>query len=137
MAIIDQDDIEAVFGDSNVAAWSNLENDSTAANTARITAAITYAEATFTNRLRDSRYVVPLVPLSGTHDPEVVDICAKLAGVWLYESRGIRDSEASEVANRIVTHRRYALQVTDLILAGTRRIPYTEKERVSAVAAAI
>lgn len=81
-----QSDVEAVFGVQNVALWSNLTNTGTTADAARITTAIGKAQASIDSRFRTSRYVVPFSPVPS----EVTDWTAKLAGIWLYESRSKR-----------------------------------------------
>jgi len=98
MAYISQSDIEALFGTQNVAEWSNLANDGTGADTARITSAITYAEDYVNDRFRDGPYSIPFVGLSGT--PRVlVDWCAKIAGAWLYRSRPPHSREQDRMAD--------------------------------------
>ncbi|MCC6320312.1 MAG: DUF1320 family protein [Phycisphaerales bacterium] len=138
MAIITQDDIELVFGETNVAVWSNLKSDSATADTARITWAIASAEAELANRLRTSKYAVPLSP-TGSHDYEVKNILAKIAGSLLYESRGIRDVAAGgRAADRVASHKTQAYAAIDMIVGGSRSIPYQLKEsRPNAVAAVV
>jgi len=90
---IAQSDIENVFGDDNVAVWSNLEGGD-AVNVTRVAAAITYAEGIVDDTFRDGRYTIPFSPI-----PVIVtDWCAKLAGIWLFMCRPQykKDREASE-----------------------------------------
>lgn len=87
-----QSDIENIFGVSNVALWSNLDNTTTTANATRITAAITYATARINNYMRGGLYAVPLVVNSDA--ASVVDVAATIAGIWLYSSRGQLDTNA-------------------------------------------
>lgn len=138
MAIIVQADIEAIFGETNVAVWSNLESDSTTADTGRIAWAIASAEAEFANRMRTGKYAVPLAPTS-SHDYEVKNILAKIAGALLYESRGIRDAQAGgPAADRIASHKTQAYAAIDMIVGGSRSIPYQLQEsRPNAVAAVV
>lgn len=91
---IAQGDIEDVFGTSNVAMWSQLDNTSTTSDANRIGRAITYAEHFVENRFRGGPYQIPFLSTSGTLY-QVKDWCAKLAGIWLYEHRGMRDDNAS------------------------------------------
>lgn len=89
-----QADIENVFGAVNVAIWSNLDNDSEVADTDRIASAILYGEEEVDNFFRGGKYNVPIVKISGSGCPAVVtDWASKLAGIWLYESRGHDDSD--------------------------------------------
>lgn len=122
VAVIVQADIENVFGVRNVAIWSNLDNDSETVNTARVTLAIASAESQVNNRFRNSLYVVPLTPESGTHDQEVKNWHATLAGAWLYGSR--EDSELSNVSRR----RSQVNASMDAAIGGSDKIPYTRKE---------
>jgi len=122
VAIIVQADIEAVFGATNVAIWSNLDSDSTTAVTARISAAIEYAEAWVNDEFRDSRYVVPLTPNTGTHSPRVKNWCAVMAGEWLYRPR--QDDSATFVGRHVA---RVNAEIGDA--RGRGNIDYTLKER--------
>ena len=85
-AYITKAKIEAVYGVSNIAKWSNLDNDDAQANDDRIDDAITYAEAYIDDKLRGGRYVVPI---TGTIPTAIIDMAAKMAGVWLYNTRRI------------------------------------------------
>lgn len=85
-------DIEATFGVMNVKKWAALEDDYTAANiTTRITQAIAVASEDIDDILRFAGFEIPCVNSSGTTPTTILQICADLAGVWLYESRGIDD----------------------------------------------
>lgn len=123
VAIIVQADIENVFGTRNVAMWSNLDNDSETANTSRITVAIATAEDAISDRLRSSRYIVPLTP-NGSHSYTVKHWAAVLAGHWLYSSR-VRGDETSSVAAQ---HAQVMAEM-DAVAAGGRGIDYATKER--------
>ena len=90
---IGQSDIESRFGTTNVAKWSNLDNTTTTADADRIEAAILYAEDYVENRFRNGPYALPFQAVSGTLY-QLIDWCAKLAGIWLYEHRGLRDENA-------------------------------------------
>jgi phage gp36-like protein len=115
---IEQTHIEDVFGVENVARWSNLENESADADTGRIALAIAKAEQEVHDRFRGGRYTLPF-----TGSLSVVrDWCAKLAGAWLYSSRGARASDADEAGSFALGNRRAALEEMDLYLAGARRL---------------
>lgn len=113
-----QSDIEAVFGARNVARWSNLDNDDSAADTARINTAIAWASDYLDSRLR-RRFAVPL---SGG-GAVLTDWCAKLAGVWLYEARG-QDTRGAqdENANSVRLHKPIVNAELDALLSGARDI---------------
>lgn len=82
---IAQSDIEDIFGIDNVRIWSNLANEDSSANSARITNAIEYAEAEIENRFRNGRYAVPFANGGSV----LVNWIASLAGIWLFEHRPV------------------------------------------------
>lgn len=85
----DRDDIEDVFGNSNTAIWADLDNDADSTKiTARIDKALAFADAKINSYLASSIYTIPFT----SPDPLIIDLAAKLAGLWLYENRGIKDT---------------------------------------------
>jgi len=90
---ITQTDLEDVFGETNVAAWSDMEGNREV-DTNRVTKAIAWGESKVVATLRRSKYVVPLQAASGsTLDPIVTNWMAVYAGHWLYMHRQIRANE--------------------------------------------
>src|SRR5690554_5488534 len=93
-------DIEDLYGTVNVETWANIDNGDTdnagvqTVITARIARAIEYADGQINDRLRDTRYVVPVVKVGGGVPVGIVDIAARLAGAWLYKSRGFQQVDA-------------------------------------------
>jgi len=87
-------DIENLFGVTNVSKWSDLDNDADATKISnRIAAAITATADMIDARLRFSRYLIPISNAGFT--PTIMrDLNAQMAGVWLYESRGVIDYDA-------------------------------------------
>ena len=88
-----QSDIEDIFGVTNVAVWSQLDPTQPpgTADPNRIQSALDYAGARIVAFFRtQGNYATPLVPLNSAVDL-VTRWAAVLAGVWLYESRGLRD----------------------------------------------
>lgn len=83
---ISQSDVENVFGTYNIARYSQLDNESEAADVSRITTAIAYAEEEVENCFRGGEYIIPF---SGTVPKVVVNWCARLAGIWLFDNRGV------------------------------------------------
>lgn len=121
MAYSTQADIETFFGTTNVAMWSQVDQTSTAANTARIAAAIAHADAEIDSRMRGGRYAVPLA--GGDTSYIVKSWSFRLAGVWLYESRGLRDAtDDGRDANRIAFHRKDVLQEIAEVMLGARQL---------------
>ena len=88
MSYCTRSDIEDLFGPLNVAKWADLDNDQDAAAiAARIARAIAVSSAKIDDRLRGGPYSLPINGSPAT----LVNLCASLAGVWLYESRGVQD----------------------------------------------
>ena len=127
MAYSAKADIDAIFGETNVAMWSNLENVSITsgvptADTSRIADAIEYADGVIDDRFRGSRYSVPFSSV-----PVVLkNWSATLAGVWLFRSRGFAANQDSEETNRYAGMEANVLREMDLYLANTRRLDLPE-----------
>ena len=116
---IDSGDINNVFGEDNVIRWSQLDNDVATADTNRLTQAITFAEDHVTDRLRNGPYALPF-----TTCPETVkNIMATLAGVWLYESRGLTDD--NEEGNKLQDKKVDAHRDIDLIMGRVIKLDAT------------
>ena len=117
MAYIDQDDIEAIFGEENVVTWSNLDGSTDTADTAAIATAIAWAEAYVEARFRPCGiYTIPFSPAT---DPVLVNWCATLAGVWLFQRRPNAggDPAASWADKKTEVEREM-----DLFITGSRRL---------------
>ena len=118
-------DVEAIFGTHNVETWAKLSDDDDAsAITARITALLEWATEEMNERLRKSRYKVPLVQSGeATQSASAVRCCAQLTGVALYEARGIDDTEEGEGGNHaLMSHRKQAERWMREVLAGQREL---------------
>lgn len=79
-------DIDSQYGTSNVSTWADLENkQSPQLIAARVATAISESEDYINNYLRNGPYTIPftVIPIA------IKNICAALAGLWLYESRGV------------------------------------------------
>jgi len=95
---ITSDTLYITFGRDNINKWADLDNDGDDATIAnRIEYAITWAEAHFTSLVCKGR----TLPVS----PVVDDVIARLAGIWLYDSRGIAEEDAEK--SPIAHHRKY------------------------------
>ena len=93
MSYCNRTDIENVFGQDNVAIWSNLDNDGLEADETRIAAAIAFAAAHIDARMHAGRYALPLRAASGQLT-QITDLAARLAGIWLYEARARTEPSA-------------------------------------------
>ena len=114
---IAQSDIENIFGTDNVAKWSQLDNDLATADTSRIALAITYAGETVEDKFRNSRYAIPF---TGTISQKIKEWCAKIAGIWLYSNRGMRDTNAE--GDKFQDMKDDVEKEMDLYVAGVRRL---------------
>ena len=124
MAYITQASIESVFGASNVALWSNVANTALTdgeptADTARIAAAIAYAEGYVEDRFRAGPYTVPFSATGSGFPAVLVDWCAKLAGVWLYKSRGVTETVEGDP---VAFHMTEANETMDFYISGARKM---------------
>lgn len=119
-------DVEQIHGVSNVEKWADLDNDGDAAKiTARITAMIGYASEELDDRLRDGPYDVPFSSGLTT----ITYLSALLAGVLLYEARGVQDfeSETGTPYHRLQWHRSRVDQMVNQILSGQRQLNATKR----------
>lgn len=90
MAYCTRGDIELVFGAKNVRVWADLDGDGNEANiTARIAHACDVAQEEIDSVLRSTPYSLPIKDESGNSVPIITEASAVLAGVYLYESRGV------------------------------------------------
>lgn len=111
--------INDVFGIKNVEQWADLDNDKNESDiNARVARAVAVSTAFMDNRFRRTRYTIPIVCSSSGET--LVDIAAKLAGVWLYENRGIRDVDpaSGNPKHALMWHKTEANRLLDQIISG-------------------
>ena len=114
-------DIESLFGPANISKWADLDNDQNDDTiAARIARAIIVASAQIDDRLRNGPYALPIIG----DLPTIVNLAAALAGVWLYESRGVQDfsPDSGFPVHRLRWHREQSERTLRELLAGTLRI---------------
>jgi phage gp36-like protein len=98
MAYATRADVEQVYGADNVRKWADLDNrGSTADVDARVLWALNLATARMNAHLLGGVYTVPFVT---PYDLLVIDANARLAGLLLYQARGITDETVSDVLRR-------------------------------------
>lgn len=112
MTYCTREDIELTFGAENTKKWADMDNtNDDAFIEMRIDRAIESAEAQINTLLGSKGYVVPVVD-----DIPIIlrDITAKLAGIILYEARGISawDEVTGRARDALAFHRK---QVNDWI----------------------
>jgi len=120
LAYPSQQDVEFVFGPTNIAKWADLENDGDATYIAnRIGWARVQATSRVNDRLRGGPYVIPF---SSPYPNMVVEMTARLAGAILYESRGIQDSQDDSGQSLVQMHRKMCERWINQVRAGLVRI---------------
>jgi phage gp36-like protein len=122
MAYITRTDLETFFGEENIAGWANIDATNNASTetdiTNRVNAAISWAEAEFENRLRGSRYAVPI----SSADATVKQLLVMMAGEYLYGMRGMMQVEQSQAFGRMMKRVDQEIQK---IVTGVKRLDLT------------
>lgn len=119
-------DIEVRFSKGNIAKWADLDDDGVLADIeSRITAAITYADAVIDARLRGGPYTIPFV--ASTLPELILDASAKLAGVWLYEARGVTDwdVESGKPQHQLHFQKNEVMKLLKELMVGRVRLDLT------------
>jgi phage gp36-like protein len=114
-------DIELVFGKHNVAAWAAMDPEPAESDiTARVNWALDAATARIDARLGGGLYTMPF-----DEAPTLIkECCARLAGVLLYDARGVVDVDADgRPENRLAQHRKEVERILDDIRSGAMRLP--------------
>jgi len=125
MAYSAKANVEQLYGPDNVASWADLDNDEDVDKiAARIAAAILYADAEIDDILRGGPYALPLANSESTTPTSVVGLSATLAGVWLYERRGVEDfdEESGRPYHRLAWAKKDAYDKLKEILSNKRKI---------------
>lgn len=115
-------DIETIFGRTNVLKWSDVNNDSDANDVARrINWALCLATAHLDDRLRGSPFPAPFTT---PYQMQLIDACARYAGVLLYESRGAVDYNPinGEPMHYLAMHRKLVQQFVVAVWMGKIRL---------------
>ena len=90
-------DIENQFGTDNVIIWANLDNnDSSTADATRVAESIAWAQNYINDRFRGGPYSIPLTDTGAATPTIVTTWAAKLAGIWLFNSRGQQPDQENE-----------------------------------------
>lgn len=134
MSYCERTDIESIYGANNVADWADLDRDQDDDKiAASITGAIADATDYLDDRFRDSRYVVPIVATIGGTPRQVKRLCARLAGLYLYEARGAQDinPETNQLQHRYRGVQTMVDQQIDHYLSGKMVLDATREDGVS------
>lgn len=123
-----REDIEQVFGRTNVTKSADLDDNGNAEEiAARITAMIVAASNEVDDRLRGGPYRVPITQTCET----IKFLTAHLAGVMLYEARGVQDFDTTTGLpyHRLHWHRTHVDTILTQIRSGVRRLDIETVER--------
>ena len=118
-------DIEMVYGATNVEQWADLDNDESVTKIAnRIMRAILIACGTINDAARVLHYRLPLRTAGGVTPTTVVNLCATMAGIWLYEARGLQDlnPQTKVFHHRLAFKRRESRILMENLRIGRRRL---------------
>lgn len=132
-----RNDLNLVFGKANIDRWADPENASEDPSwtTERINWACQMASINFEGRLADGPYTIPIPDDGGTpiayYPPMVVMITACMAGVMLYDTRRVADSESEDqVAAQRKNYKTWIRQ----ILRGQLKLTYSDGTAVEKTA---
>lgn len=115
MAYATRADIENRFGKSAVKKWASMEGSTSLADvTAKITTALADAETEVDDALRGGPYAIPFTSIPG----RITALTARLAGVILYEARGVELEDESDDAETIANHRKQIMETLRKIKHG-------------------
>lgn len=108
---LDRTLLETLFGKKNIATWADLDNDKDQdAIDARIAYALSWAPSYLTS-LTLTR------PMASITSVVVEDLLGRLAGIWLYENRGITGED--QTTSPIAHHRTYTFRWIKSYLVGS------------------
>lgn len=125
MAYTTRANLEAMFGEESVEKWADVNGNGVAAHiTARIAAALVYADGEINDLMRCTLYALPLVVRdTSIVPPTIVDVANRLAGVWLYEGRGVRDIDPDgKPVHMLMWHKDEAYKKLREIASGVRHL---------------
>lgn len=130
MAYADLDALNLVFGSTNVEQWADLDNDADETKIAnRIAWALTLAEATVNDALREGPYTIPF-----TSVPTVIeDITCRLAGMYLYDGRRMHEEDDGTARYNINYHRKYARETMQEIRTGGRKLDADRTDNIPVI----
>jgi hypothetical protein len=111
--------IEGIYGQNNVAKWSNKEGDSTTADTTAIATEGSATDDEIDSRARRAGYAVP-IPSTSKDFSRIQYIANEITGVRLYMGRGeIQNADTQSIAGQMEKHRQRAYDELDELLFGT------------------
>jgi hypothetical protein len=140
-------DIENIFGRANVLDWADLDGNAESAHIdTRIQLSIETSASEINDRFRNGPYIIPFVgKVIGvapniSSERTITNLSATMAGIWLYENRGIINEDADgRPVDRMRGYRTRTDKLIKMILgnqiqldfprvSGTRNAPHVERE---------
>lgn len=119
-------DIENAYGPTNVSVWADLNNKGATTGAteiaARIAWSISAAADEFDDQMRQTHYKIPLRNAAGTIPNTVRLLNAKLAGVLMFESRGVKKVIDQQPVHELMWARQEYEREVRAILTGNRRL---------------
>ena len=116
-------DIENVFGVDNVALWADMNNNESVTEiAARVVWAISAASNELDDLLRSTSYRIPFKTGAGVTPETIEDLTAHLAGVRLYENRGVDEIREGQPIHKLLWARQHVEQAIAEIKSGQRRL---------------
>lgn len=124
MSYCNKANVESVFGVTNIANWADLDNDQDGVKIeARIDRAIVVVSAEIDDIIRCVNYQTPLENDSGSTPTTIENLAATLAGLWLYEARGVDDMDQNnQPMHRLRYMQIWARRTLREIAGGTRKL---------------
>ena len=97
-AICTESDVDQIFGDAHVTSWATQDPaDAGATITARKVRACLVATVAVEDLLRATAYAVPALNADAATPITLVDLAARIAGLWLYEAQGADGMHSSGI----------------------------------------
>ena len=125
MAIASDTDIDNIYGKDNVDKWADRNNKGSVDGAAEILAVRSWArhlaEARINGKLKDGPYRIPFTDEGSGFDLNIIDLMAREAGVLLYDSRRITDTDEESV-DALSLHRRMVIKFIAEILSGRLKL---------------
>ncbi len=114
-------DIELAFGSDNVEKWADVNNNDNSTEIAdRICWALKNSHFYINDKMTDGLYSIPFVL---PYPVQIIMCCAKLAAVYLYDSRGITDmQENGQEKNQMSFFRKECTEYLRGLLAGRYKL---------------
>ena len=112
-------DLQTRYGARNIQTWSDVDNAG-ATNMTNIAAALSHADAEINVALTGGGYAVPIVALADYVTSYINYIAVPIAAAWLYENRGLLDTDPQ--GDKLMASRDRALATLVRLKRGSPRL---------------